>query len=526
MPKVLVLDNLSEEGIDTFRNAEGVEVDVKPPQKEDELAAIIGEYDALVVRSATKVTARALANPGKLKVIGRAGAGTDNIDRAAATEKGIIVMNTPGGNTVSTCEHTFALMLALCRNIPAAHASMEAGRWDRKKFMGTELSGKTLGIVGVGRIGGALAKRAQSFEMKVIAYDPILTKLKADALGVDLVELDELIARSDFISVHVPKTDKTTNMFSMEQFKRMKPSCRIINAARGGIVNEQELAQALKDKVIAGAALDVYTSEPFEDNPFIGLDNIIMTPHLAASTDEAQLTVAIDIANQIIEYFKTGAIINAVNVPSLDSETRAQLQPLLFLAARLGRFHSLYMDGTPQSIEVEYSGDLGITDTYPVTAAIIEGFLAPQVEAVNMVNAGAVLRDHGITMKETRSATDSDYAFRIQVTVCTDAECNTVSGTLFGDDDPRLCDINGTRMDAIPSGWMAVCNNDDKPMVLGRICTVIGESGVNIANLTLGRDTAGGHATTIINLDGPLDEGTLEKLASIEHVNTVRQVNL
>lgn len=526
MPKILVLDNLSQEGVDVFKAAPGFEVDVKPPQKPDELAAVIGEYDALVVRSGTKVTADALANPGKLKVIGRAGVGTDNIDKKAATEKGIVVMNTPGGNTTSTCEHTFALLLALCRNIPAAHISMDAGRWDRKKFMGTEMSGKTIGIVGVGRIGGAIAKRAQAFDMKVIAYDPILTKLKADALGVELVEIDEIIERSDFITVHVPKTDKTENMFGAAEFARMKPNCRIVNAARGGIVNENDLAEALKNGVIAGAALDVYTVEPFENNPFTGLSNVIMTPHLAASTDEAQQTVAVDIANQIIEFLDTGAIVNAVNVPSLDSETRAKLQPLLYLSGRLGRFHALYSEGTPKSIEVEYSGDIGVTDTYPVTAAILEGYLSPTVEMVNMINAPSLLREHGIAVKETRSAEDSDYAFRISVTLCTEGECNTVSGTLFDDDDPRICSVNGTRMDAVPDGWMVVCTNEDKPMTLGRICTTIGESGVNIANLTLGRDEAGGHATTIINLDAPLDEEALDALRAVPHVEVVRQVHL
>ena len=337
MPKILILDGLSEEGVEIFKKAPGFEVDVKPPQKPDELAAIIGEYDGLVVRSATKVTAAAIEKANRLKVIGRAGAGTDNIDKDAATKKGIVVMNTPGGNTISTCEHTFALMFALLRHIPAAHASMMAGKWDRKSFMGTEVKGKTLGIIGVGRIGGEVAKRALAFEMKVIAYDPILTKLKAEALGVELVELDELFTRSDIITVHAPKTDKTVNLINAETFNKMKTSVRIINAARGGIVNEQDLADALKAKKIAGAALDVYTSEPPQNNPFLGLDNVVLTPHLAASTDEAQLTVAIDIANQMVDYLSTGAIVNAVNVPSLDSDTRKKLQPLIYLAERLGK---------------------------------------------------------------------------------------------------------------------------------------------------------------------------------------------
>ena len=290
------------------------------------MAAIINEYDGLVVRSATKVTAAVLEHSSRLKVIGRAGVGTDNIDLNAATRKGIVVMNTPGGNTISTCEHAFALMLSLCRNIPHAHHSMEEGRWDRKKFMGTELSGKTLGIIGVGRIGGAMAKRAKAFEMRVLAYDPILSPLKAESLGVELVNLDELISNADFITVHASKSDKTMNMIAADQLKKMKPNCRIINTARGGIINEQDLAEALKAKAIGGAALDVYTSEPFENNPFVGLENIIMTPHLAASTEDAQLTVAVDVAQQMTEFLTTGAIVNAVNVPSLDSETR-RLEP-------------------------------------------------------------------------------------------------------------------------------------------------------------------------------------------------------
>ncbi|MCH7960008.1 MAG: phosphoglycerate dehydrogenase [Candidatus Hydrogenedentes bacterium] len=526
MFKILVLDNLSEEGIQVLRNTKDFEVDVKPPQKPAELAKIIGAYDGMVVRSGTKVTAEALEHATRLKVIGRAGVGTDNIDKTAATSAGIVVMNTPGGNTISTCEHTFALMFALCRNVPRAHATMNEGLWERKAFMGTELYGKILGIIGVGRIGGAIAKRAQAFEMKIIAVDPILTQLKADALGVELVEFDELIERSDFITVHVPKTEKTTNLIGADQFKRMKPTCRVINCARGGVVNEQDLAEALRNKVIAGAGLDVYTSEPFKDNPFIGLDNIVMTPHLAASTDEAQLTVAVDVAKQIVDYLTTGAIVNAVNVPSLDSETRERLRPLLYLAEKLGRFQSLYTQGRPSSLEVEYCGDLGITDTYPITAAILMGFLEPMVEAVNMVSAPSLMKDHGITSTETKSPDISDYAFQISVTVKTDQEEVTVSGTLFDQDDPRICSIDGTRMDAVPDGWMVICMNEDKPLVIGKLTTVIGEAQVNIANMTLGRDEQGGRASTLINLDGPLDEDVLAQMREIPHVNQVRLINL
>jgi len=523
--KVLVLDGLSEEGVTVLRAA-GLEVDVKPPQKPDELAAIIGEYDGLVVRSGTQVTAEALASAGRLKVIGRAGVGVDNIDQKAATDKGIVVMNTPGGNTISTCEHTFALIMALCRNIPAAHASMEAGRWDRKKFMGSELCGKTLGVVGVGRIGGALAKRAQAFEMKVIAFDPILTQLKADALGVELVGIDELIERADFISIHAPKSEKTNNMLRAEHFKRMKPNCRIVNCARGGIVNEQDLAEALKNKTIAGAALDVYTKEPFENNPFIGLDNIVMTPHLAASTDEAQLTVAVDIAHQIADYLQTGAIVNAVNVPSIDGETQAALQPVLFLAERLGQFLAHYSEGRPSGIDIEYTGDLGVTDTYPITTAILSGFLKPMVEGVNMVSAPGLLKARGISSSEKRRAESSDYAFEIGVTVVTDKVSHTVKGTLFHKNDPRICSIDGMRVDAKPEGHMLVCQNEDVPLVCGRVCTVIGESGVNIANLTLGRAARGGQALTVLNLDQALSPETMEALSRLPHVTGVGLVNL
>lgn len=526
MPKILVLDNLSEEGVEIFRAADGYEVDVKPPQSPEELAQIIGDYDGLVVRSGTKVTAEALERAGNLKVIGRAGVGTDNIDKKAATNAGIVVMNTPGGNTISTCEHTFALLFSLCRNVPAAHASMEAGRWDRKKFMGTEVDGKTIGIIGIGRIGGAIAKRAQAFGMKVIAYDPILTQLKAEALGVELVPFDVLIERSDFITVHAPKLPETDNMIRAEHFKRMKPTCRVINCARGGIVNEQDLADALRAGTIAGAGLDVYTSEPFEESPFIGLDNIVTTPHLAASTDEAQLSVAVDVAKQMIGYLDTGAIVNAVNVPSLDSKTREELAPMLYLAEKLGRFQGLYTQGRPESLEIEYRGDLDITDTYPITSAILMGFLAPTVETVNLVSAPSMLSDRGITSSEVRSPEDSDYGFQITVTIVTDQETVSVAGTLFGDDDPRICIIDGTRMDAVPEGWMVICMNDDKPLILGRVTSIIGDAGVNIANLTLGRDEPGGKAFTLINLDGPLDDDALEKIRQLDHVNRVRQVEL
>jgi D-3-phosphoglycerate dehydrogenase / 2-oxoglutarate reductase len=527
MPKILVLDNLSAEGVEIFSGQPGFEVDVKPPQKPAELAAIIGGYDGLVVRSATKVTAEALENAGNLKVIGRAGAGTDNIDKDAATRKGIVVMNTPGGNTISTCEHTFALMFALLRQVPAAHQSMLEGRWDRKKFGGTEVRGKTLGIIGVGRIGGEVAKRAQAFEMKVIVFDPILTKLKAEALGVELVELDELLERSDLITIHAPKTDKTANLIDAAAMKKMKPSARIINAARGGIVNEQDLAEAVKNGTIAGAALDVYTSEPFENNPFIGIDNIVTTPHLAASTEEAQLTVAIDIANQMVEYLTTGAIVNAVNVPSLDSDTRAKLQPMLTLASRLGRFQSLFVKGKPVSIEIEYAGEIGVTDTYPITAAALQGFLEPIVETVNLVSAPSLLGHFGIDSKETRTATPTDYAFSLSVTVKTDQEEQKVSGTLYGPNrDPRICVINETRVDVRPEGCILVCLNEDKPLIIGRVAMIIGEAGVNIADMTLGRDARGGRAATVLNLDAALDDATLDAIRKVPHVTDARLVRL
>jgi D-3-phosphoglycerate dehydrogenase len=525
MPKVLILDDLSAEGVEVFR-AEGIEVDVKPAQKPDELAAIIGAYDGLVVRSATKVTAEAIAAADNLKVIGRAGAGTDNIDKDAATNRGIVVMNTPGGNTISTCEHTLALLMALCRQIPRAHASMEAGRWDRKAFMGAELYGKTLGVVGVGRIGGEVAKRAQAFEMKVIAFDPLLTPLKAEALGVELVTVDELIERADFITIHAPKMEKTVNMIAAPQFKKMKPTCRIVNCARGGIVNEADLAEALRNKTIAGAALDVYTTEPLVDNPFIGLDNIVMTPHLAASTDEAQLTVAVDIAKQMCDYLKTGAITGAVNVPSLDAETRRQLKPLLFLADRMGRFLSQHMHGRPSSIELEYAGDIGVTDTYPVTSSIIAGFLANMVENVNMVNAPVHLKNHGIESVEKRKAASPDYAFEIGVTVVTDQDRYTIKGTLFQNKDPRIISIDGTRVDAHPLGEMLVCFNEDKPLVIGSVCVALGEAGVNIANLTLGRDEKGGRAMTVLNLDTAPSPETLTKIRALPHVLKAQPISL
>lgn len=525
MPRILALDGVSEEGIAVFTEA-GFEVDARAPMKPEELAAVVGEYDGLVVRSATKVTAESLQNPGRLKVIGRAGVGTDNIDKNAATAKGIVVMNVPGGNTISTCEHTFAMMMALCRNIPQAHASMEAGRWDRKNFMGVELRGKTLGVVGVGRIGGEVAKRALAFEMKVLAFDPLLTPLKAETLGVELVSLDELIERADFITVHAPKTDKTLNMLRAEHFPRMKPSCRLINCARGGILNEKDLAQALRDKHIAGAALDVYTSEPFTDNPFIGLDNIVMTPHLAASTDEAQLCVAVEVAQQMVEYLKTGAIVNAVNVPSLDSETRAALQPLLSLAERMGRFQALYTRGAPRSIEVAFSGDLGVTDTYPITAAVLMGFLAPTVETVNMVSAPAQLAARGIECNEKRTAHNSDYSFEIGVTLVTDQETHVLKGTLFQSRDPRVCSIDGMRVDAKPEGCMLVCENEDKPLVIGRLATLIGNAGINIANMVLGRDKRGGKALTLLNLDQPLADDVMDEVRRMTHVTDARLIVL
>lgn len=527
MPKILVLDGLSEEGVQVFRQARGFEVDVRPPQKPAELAAIIGGYDGLVVRSATKVTAEALDKAGNLKVIGRAGVGTDNIDKDAATKKGIVVMNTPGGNTISTCEHAFALMFALLRQIIPAHGSMMAGKWDRKKFEGVEVRGKTLGIIGVGRIGGEVARRAQAFEMKVLAYDPILTKLKAESLGVELVELDELLERADIISIHAPKSDKTMNMINAATFKKMKPGVVLINAARGGIVNEQDLAEALKNKVIGGAALDVYTSEPFENNPFIGLDNIVTTPHLAASTVEAQINVGIDVAKQMVDYLTSGIIVNAVNVPSLDAETREKLQPLLFLAERLGRFQSQFVQGSPTAIDIEYEGDIGVTDTYPITAAVLQGFLAPLVEHVNEVSAPFLLQEHGIQYSETRSPKPSGYAFSLSVTVTAGEEDHRISGTLFGPDkDPRICVIDHTRVDVRPENYILVCFNEDRPLIIGRVATIIGEAGVNIADMTLGRDERGGRASTVLNLDDALPVEALDRIRKVPYVTGARLVKL
>ena len=525
MPKILVLDNLSAEGADVFRQA-GFDVDVKPPRKPDELAAIIAEYDGIVVRSGTKVTAEAIEKAAKLKVIGRAGVGTDNIDKGAATKRGIVVMNTPGGNTTSTCEHTLALLFALCRNVPAAHASMRAGRWDRKNFMGTEVRGKTLGVIGMGRIGSAVAKRAKAFDMKVITFDPILSKLKADALGVELVSLDELLERSDIISVHAPKSEKTRDMIRTEQFKRMKPTCRLVNCARGGIVNEADLAEALRAKTIAGAALDVYTREPFTDNPFVDLDNIVMTPHLAASTDEAQVTVAVDVAKQMVDYIEKGTIVNAVNVPSLDAETREALEPTLHLAERLGQFQAHFMRGAPTAIAIEYHGEVGVSDTYPLTMAILTGFLTPMLETVNSVSAPSLLEEHGISRSETRMAQASDYAFEIVVTVTTDEEERRVAGTLLQRDDPRICSIDGIRVDAKPEGCMLVCMNEDKPLIIGRVGTIIGDSGVNIANLTLGRDVPNGHALTVLNLDAPLEDDIVDEIRRVPFVTDARLVAL
>ncbi len=525
MFRVLVLDGLSDEGVNVFRNA-GLEVDVRPPQSPEELAAIIGDFDGLVVRSGTTVTAEALENAGKLKVIGRAGVGTDNIDKDAASRKGIVVMNTPGGNTISTCEHTFSLLFSLCRNVPMAHQSMQEGRWDRKKFMGTEVFGKTIGIVGLGRIGGEVARRAQAFEMKVIAFDPIMTALKANALGVELVSVDELVERADFITIHAPKTDKTNNLIRAEQFARMKPTCRIVNCARGGIINESDLAEALKANQIAGAALDVYTSEPFENNPFIGLDNIVMTPHLAASTDEAQLTVAVEVAEQMVDYLKTGAIVNAVNVPSLDAETRTALQPLLSLGERLGHFQAIYSADGPTTIDIEYCGEMGITDVYPITAAILSGFLRPTVEDVNTISAPHQLKEHGIGCTEKRSPADSDYAFEIGVTVQSKAGTHTVKGTLFDGNDPRICSIDGMRVDAKPEGHMVICINDDVPQVIGRVCLTLGDAGINIANLSLGREGRGGRALTVLNVDEPVVDAVLDAVRNVPHVTSACLVSL
>jgi D-3-phosphoglycerate dehydrogenase len=532
--KILVSDDVSESGLEPLRAA-GFIVEKRTGLKPDELREIVRDYDGLVVRSETKVTAALMDEAVRLRAIGRAGVGVDNIDVPAATSRGIIVMNAPDGNTMTTAEHTLALLLALARRVPQAHASLQGGKWERKKFVGVELRGKTLGVVGLGRIGRVVASRARGFEMKVLAFDPFVAPEQARDMELELAPLEEVCARADFLTVHTPLTAETRGIIGAREFACMKPDVRIINCARGGLIDERALYEALKEGRVAGAALDVFEEEPPPPaNPLLQFDSVITTPHLGASTKEAQEGVAVTVAEQMRDYFQTGALRGAVNAPALGAQELHTLSPYLVLAERLGRFQAQLLDEAVREVRIEYAGELAELEAAPVTRAFLAGLLRDMSARVNVVNAFLIAEERGITVTTSYTrGTGHELPPAITTRVMTVKGEQTVSGAVFGTGssggaggDGRITEINGFRIEAIPSGHMVVTRNRDVPGVIGRVGTILGAHGVNVSRFHLGRRERGGEAMAVIETDAPLDDETLDELQAFEHIVSARRIVL
>ncbi|ACX51187.1 D-3-phosphoglycerate dehydrogenase [Ammonifex degensii KC4] len=527
MYRVLVTDGVSPEGLKALTEAPDVEVDFRPTLNEEELKEIIGEYDALIVRSATKVTAAVLEKARRLKIIGRAGVGVDNIDVKAATAKGIIVANAPGGNTVAAAEHTIGLMLSLARNIPEACARTKSGVWDRKSFMGVELRGKVLGIIGLGRIGSEVAKRAQAMEMKIIAYDPYIPEERARDLRVKLVPLDTLLQEADFITIHIPLSKETYHLIDREAFVKMKPGVRLINCARGGIVDEEALYEALKEGKVAGAALDVFEKEPVTSHPLFSLPNVVVTPHLGASTVEAQLAVAEVIAQEVLTALRGGFVRHAVNLPYLRPEVLPVVGPFLPLAEKLGLFAAQLVSGRINQVEVNYSGEIARYDTSLLNTAVLKGVLSVALQdTINYVNAPEVAKQRGIKVKETKQEREEEYVNLISVKVEAPEGEHTVAGTLVRGKEPRVVEIDGYRVDAVPEGYVLFIPHLDRPRIIGRIGTLIGAHDINIAAMQVGRKEIGGKAIMLLSVDSPVPEETLREIAKVENVLDVKMLYL
>ncbi|MCU0907920.1 MAG: phosphoglycerate dehydrogenase, partial [Rhodobacteraceae bacterium] len=510
---VLVSDKLSETAVQIFRDR-GVEVDYEPDlgKDKDRLLAVIGQYDGLAIRSATKVTEKILEAAKNLKVIGRAGIGVDNVDIPAATRKGIIVMNTPFGNSITTAEHAIAMMFAVARQLPEASASTHAGKWEKNRFMGVELFNKTLGVIGAGNIGGIVCDRALGLSMKVVAYDPFLSDERAKSLGVTKVELDELLARADFITLHVPLTDKTRNILSAENLAKTKKGVRIINCARGGLIDEPALADALKSGHVAGAALDVFEVEPATESPLFGMPNVVCTPHLGASTTEAQENVALQVAEQMADYLLTGAVQNALNMPSVTAEEAAVMGPWLKLAGHLGAFVGQLTDEPVQAINVLYNGTVAEMNTAALNAAVIAGIMKATNPDVNMVSAPVMARERGVDISTTTQEKTGVFDAYVKVTVVTDRRERSIAGTVFSDGKPRFIQIKGIQIDAEIGRHMLYTTNNDVPGIIGTLGGTLGRNGVNIANFTLGRSGPGADAIALLYVDDRVPDPVLDEL--------------
>jgi D-3-phosphoglycerate dehydrogenase len=517
MPKVLISDSLSPNAVEIFKNR-GVEVHMKTGMSPAELIACIGEYDGLAVRSATKVTPEVLAAATSLKVVGRAGIGVDNINLDAASARGVVVMNTPFGNAITTAEHAIAMMFALARQIPLADRLTQSGKWEKSRFMGMELTGKTLAVIGCGNIGSRVVERAQGLKMRVVVYDPYLTPDRATDLGVEKLELPELLKRADLITLHTPLTDATRDLLDAEAFAQMKKGVLVINCARGELVVEEDMKAALESGQVGGYAVDVYATEPPKGFSLFGMENVVATPHLGASTSEAQENVALQIAEQMSDYLLTGAVVNAINMPSVSAEDAPKLRPYMLLAELLGSFVGQVIRSGLKSITIEYEGLAAEMNTRPMTACAIKGALSPMLASVNMVNAPVVARERDIGVSVVSHERECEYQTLLRLTVTTERRQLSIAGTLFGGNKPRIVEIGGVPMEASLGPHMLYTMNQDKPGIIGAFGTAMAEEGINIANFILGRTKPGGDAVTLLELDHPLKDSVIEKARALSSV--------
>ncbi len=525
--KILVCDDLAEEGLSLFKNEPNFHVVVKTKLSLADLKNEISDADACIVRSGTQLTREVIEAAQKLKAIGRAGVGLDNVDVEAASKKGIVVINTPGGNTISAAEHTFCLLMAMARFIPAANESLKKGEWERKKFTGIQLYEKTLGIVGLGRIGTEVARRAQGFGMRVIAYDPFLRVEKANEIGVEAVTLDVLLERSDFVTLHMPLSADNKYILGRKELEKMKKGARIINCARGGLLDEKALAEFIRSGKIAGAALDVFESEPPKGSPIVALPQVIVTPHLGASTEEAQIAVAVDVVQSLIDFFHGKGMRNAVNVPVVDPEVLAEIKPYLQLAEKLGLLTAQLIEGQILQVDIQYHGQAAERETTLVTVAVIKGFLTQILaESVNFVNASVLAKERGIKITESKSSTATKFSNLIQVEVKTDKKRTSVAGTVFAREDIRIVMIDGFDVETQPDGYMLLISNRDVPGIVGQIGTLLGSNGVNIAGMTLGRDVPGGQAKTLLKIDSHLSEVLLQEIKKAKNILDAKLIKL
>lgn len=520
MPRVLIADKLSPAAVDIFKNR-GVDFDIKTGLTKDELIAVIGDYDGIAIRSGAKLDKDVIAAANKLQVIARAGIGVDNVDIPAATAKGIVVMNTPFGNSITTAEHAIAMMFALARQLPAADASTQAGKWEKNRFMGVELYAKTLGLIGAGNIGGIVADRALGLKMKVVAYDPFLSPERAVEMGVEKVELEDLLARADVITLHTPLTDKTRNILSAENLAKTKKGVLIVNCARGGLVDEVALRELLDSGHIGGAGFDVFVEEPAKANPLFGSDKVVATPHLGASTNEAQENVALQVAEQMSDYLLTGAVTNALNSPSITAEEAPRLKPFVALAEKIGAFAGQMVDFGITAIDIAYEGDVAALNVKPMTSAALAGVLKPMLAEINMVSAPAVAKERGITVSESRQEVSPTYDSLMRITITTEIGKRSFAGTVIAG-TPRIVEVKGMELDAAFGPAMLYVNNLDKPGFIGALGTILAEAGVNIATFNLGRVSADADAIALVGVDQAPDDALLAKIQALPHVKEAR----